>query len=141
MAIGTPWWTGLGLALAVTILARVVGFDRDRAFYPTLLLVIASCYGLFAVMSGSMSALVTETVAMTGFLLVAVLGFRANLWFLVAGLLAHGIFDYVHAYLIPNPGVPAWWSGFCLSYDVMAAACLAVLLGCSRIPARPRALP
>ena len=33
---------GTGLALSVSLLARFVGLDRDRAFYPTVLIVIAS---------------------------------------------------------------------------------------------------
>lgn len=33
---------GLGLAVAVAIFARIAGFDRDRAFYPTVLIVVAS---------------------------------------------------------------------------------------------------
>ncbi len=35
---------GLILAVVVAGLATVVGFDRDRAFYPTILIVIASYY-------------------------------------------------------------------------------------------------
>jgi hypothetical protein len=31
-------------------LATVVGFDRERAFYPTVMIVIASYYVLFAAM-------------------------------------------------------------------------------------------
>ena len=37
----------------VALFARFVGFDRDRAFYPTVLMVIASYYVLFAAMSDS----------------------------------------------------------------------------------------
>lgn len=37
----------------------VVGLDRDRAFYPTVIVVIAS-YALFAVMGGSTHALLVE---------------------------------------------------------------------------------
>jgi hypothetical protein len=33
---------GAGLALAKSVLASGVGFDRDRAFYPTVMFVIAS---------------------------------------------------------------------------------------------------
>ncbi len=44
---------GAGLALAIAALASCAGFDRGRAFYPTLMVVIASYYGLFAVMGGS----------------------------------------------------------------------------------------
>ncbi len=118
--------------MSVSLLATFVGFDRDRAFYPTLMIVIASYYGLFAVMSGSIQALAVESVVIAGFLLVSILGFKLNLWFVVGALFAHGIFDFFHGHFMPNPGVPAWWPKFCLSYDVVAAGYLAGLLSRSR---------
>ena len=48
---------GLILALTVAGLAAVVGFDRKRVFYPTLLIVIASYDALFAVIGASYSAI------------------------------------------------------------------------------------
>jgi hypothetical protein len=33
---------GVGLALAVCAFAMAAGFDRDRVFYPTMLIVIAA---------------------------------------------------------------------------------------------------
>jgi hypothetical protein len=45
--------TGLILSLAVAISAAIIGFDRERAFYPIVLIVIASYYVLFAVMGAS----------------------------------------------------------------------------------------
>jgi hypothetical protein len=45
------------------------------------------------VIGGSIPALATESAVITGFLLVSILGFRRNLWFVAAALLAHGIFD------------------------------------------------
>ena len=119
---------GIVLALTVSVTATLVGFDRDRAFYPTLLVVIASYYVLFAVIGGSSHALVIETLVMAGFLLVAATGFKQNLWLVVAALAAHGIFDLVHGGVVANPGVPAWWPAFCLTYDITAAAFLAWLL-------------
>jgi len=80
---------GAGLALSVSLLARFVGLDRDRAFYPTVMIVIASYYGLFAVMSGSMQALGWESIAIAGFLLVTILGFKLNLWFVVGASERH----------------------------------------------------
>jgi hypothetical protein len=53
------------------------GFDRDRAFYPALLVVIASYYVLFAVMTGSYAVLV-ESAIMTAFAALAVLGFTSS---------------------------------------------------------------
>jgi hypothetical protein len=38
---------GVILTLAVAAFAAVIGFDRERAFYPTVLIVIASYYALF----------------------------------------------------------------------------------------------
>jgi hypothetical protein len=35
--------TGLFLSLAVAGAATIIGLDRERAFYPTVLIVIASC--------------------------------------------------------------------------------------------------
>ena len=99
---------GVGLALSVSLLARIAGLDRDRAFYPTVMIVIASYYGLFAVMGGSMPALGMESVAIAAFLLVT------------------------------NPGVPVWWPKFCLTYDITAAGYLAWLLLSSKAAAKAR---
>jgi hypothetical protein len=124
---------GAVLALAVGLFATGVGLDRDRAFYPTAAIVIASLYALFAVMGGSMTALVLECAVGAAFIAVAVAGFKTSLWLVVLALAAHGVFDFVHGGLIANPGVPAWWPPFCLAYDVTAAAYLAALLKLNRI--------
>lgn len=119
---------GISLALAISLLARLVGFDRERGFYPIVMIIIASYYALFAVMGGSVHALIPEGIAMTAFSLAAVFGFRKNLWVVVVALAGHGVFDFFHAGLIDNPGVPTWWPTFCGAYDIVAAAFLAVLL-------------
>lgn len=126
---------GAVLALAVGLFARVVGLDRDRAFYPTVVIVVASYYALFAVMGGSMQALLVELVAIAAFVGAAVAGFKRTAWLVVAALAAHGIFDFFHARLIANPGVPVWWPEFCMAYDLAAAAFLAVLLCRSKVHA------
>lgn len=119
---------GALLAVGVGAMATFLRLDRDRAFYPTILVVIASYYALFAVMGGSSHALLVESIAMTVFLAAAVLGFKRSLWLVVAALAAHGIFDAFHTRMITNPGVPPWWAQFCLSYDVVAAGYLSYLL-------------
>jgi hypothetical protein len=119
---------GLILSLAVAGLATVVGFDRERAFYPTVMIVIASYYVLFAVMGASKHTLTIEIVVACGFLLIAILGFRTNVWFVVAALIGHGVFDFVHRFFIDNPGVPHWWPGFCLAFDALLGVFLAVRL-------------
>jgi hypothetical protein len=129
---------GIGslLAVVVTVFARSVGLDRDRAFYPTVLIVVALYYVLFAVMGGTTEALILELSGMTAFLVAAVVGFRGNLWIVAAGLVGHGVFDFVHAGIVTNAGMPEWWPSFCGAYDVVAGACLAWLLMRSKIAAR-----
>jgi hypothetical protein len=119
---------GVISAVAVGIFASAVGFDKERSFYPVVLLVIAVLYILFACMAGSTDALLAEALPALLFGAAATIGFRRTLWIVVAGLALHGVFDFIHHDLIENPGVPAWWPGFCLSYDVAAAAYLAVLI-------------
>jgi len=129
---------GVILALAISfIFGTVVGFDRSRAFYPVVMIVIASYYALFALMGDSLHALGLECVFIAGFVLVSVLGFKLNLWWVAGALFAHGVFDFFHSHLISNPGVPVWWPGWCLSYDVTAAGYLAWLLWRSKSPERP----
>lgn len=119
---------GVGLALVVALFARAVGLDKDRAFYPTVLAVVASYYGLFGVMGGSRGALLQELAAALVFMALVVAGFRRSLWLVVLGLALHGAFDLVHARLIADPGVPAFWPPFCFAYDVTAALILGWML-------------
>jgi len=127
MAILPVAW-GVGLAVAVGVMARLSGLDRDRAFYPTVLIVVASYYCLFAVLGGSGADLVAEVIGFGLFAATALLGFRFGLWLVVAGLAGHGLLDAVHHLVIPNPGVPAWWPAFCGAYDIAAAAFLAIVI-------------
>ncbi len=119
---------GLLLSLAIAGFANRIGFDRDGSFYPTVLIVIASYYVLFAMMGASQRTLWIEIAIACGFSLLATLGFKRNLWFVVAALVTHGVFDFVHHLFIENPGVPHWWPGFCLAVDVVLGALLALRL-------------
>jgi hypothetical protein len=116
---------GVLLAVAVGLCATVSGLDRDRAYYPTVTIVIASFYSLFDVMGASTHALFLESLVAGAFLAAAILGFRSSLWVVVIALGAHGVFDLAHSRVISNPGVPGWWPAFCLTYDATAAGYLA----------------
>jgi len=119
-----PYLIGIVLAISTAALGRFAGFDRDRVFYPTVLIVTASYYVLFAVLGRSMSALIVECIVVTLFVVAAIAGFKLNLWFVVVALVAHGVFDLLHASIVTNPGVPVYWPAFCMSYDVALAAIL-----------------
>jgi hypothetical protein len=126
---------GVLLPIVVGLFATIVGLDRDRAFYPTVMIVIALLYVLFAAIGGATDALVLEAMAGAVFVAAAVVGFQWSLWVAAIALAAHGLFDLVHGRLIANPGVPVWWPTFCSAYDVVAGAYLAGLLKIGRIRA------
>lgn len=119
---------GLVLVLVVFGCCTVIGFDRDRSFFPVVMIVIAAYYVLFAAMGASTGVLIQECVAGGVFVLAAVIGFKTRLWLVAAALAGHGVFDLLHHLMIENPGVPHWWPGFCMTADVAIAAYLAVLL-------------
>src|SRR6202007_2474987 len=104
---------GVILTVAVAAFAAVIGFGRERAFYPTVLIVIASYYALFAVMGASTRTLIIESTVAGVFVLFAVLGFKGNYWLVVAALIRNGVFEFVRHFFIDNPGVPQWWACFC----------------------------
>jgi len=121
----------IGVALAAAtcvVFGMLAGFDCERLFYPMMLPPIATYYILFAAMGSSTPALTIESLVASIFLMVAVVGFKKNLWLIVAALAGHGVFDFFHHLVIQNPGVPVWWPGFCMSFDVLAGGFLALLL-------------
>jgi len=122
-----PAAIGLSLGLLVGVFAKLSGFDRDRSFYPTVVIVVGAYYVLFAAMAAP-AALAAEVVGLTAFAAIAVASVRTTLWVAAVGLAGHGIFDMVHADLVANPGVPGWWPSFCAACDVALAACLALRL-------------
>ena len=119
---------GLMLALGVGVFGTWTGFDRDRAFYPTVMIVIALLYVLFAAIDGSAQVLLPEIAVSIGFIALTVAGFKRSLWLVVVALAGHGIYDLFHPHLLQNRGVPVWWPEFCMAYDVAAAAVLGFLL-------------
>ncbi|MEZ5363187.1 MAG: hypothetical protein R2748_12810 [Bryobacterales bacterium] len=120
---------GLILGLTVSGSATLIGLDRSRAFYPTVLIVVASYYALFAAMGASNDTLGMEALMGLGFSFLAVLGFKKSMWLVAAALVGHGVFDvFLHHLWIENPGMPIWWPGFCAGADVSLGAWLAFRL-------------
>jgi hypothetical protein len=119
---------GLLLAIAVIGTVSLAGLERGQNFYPVMLIVVASYYVLFAAMHGSGGAMLIEMVMAAVFVLIAVIGFRTSLWFVAAALMGHGLFDAVHHLIVHNAGVPGWWPGFCMTFDLVAGGVLAVRL-------------
>ena len=123
-----PYLIGLILAIAVSLFALLTRFDRDRAFYSTVVIVVAHYYILFAAMGATAHVLLAECLGAAAFIALAVIGFKTSQWITAAALAGHGIYDFLHHLIIQDPGVPVWWPAFCMSFDVLAGAILAMLL-------------
>lgn len=121
------YFIGMTLALGTVLFARTTGLDRDRAFYATVVIVVASYYVLFAALAGSPSTALLESLVMAVFVALAVMGFKSSPWLVMAALAGHGVFDAVHGAMIVNPGMPPWWPAFCGTYDLVAPAAFVLL--------------
>ncbi len=132
---------GTLVACGVSVFARLVGLDRERGFFTAVLIVVGHYYVLFAAMAGSMRALAIESAGLAAFTLCAAIGFRRNYTLVGVGLIAHGVLDLFHAGLVDNPGVPAWWPPFCLSFDVVAGAWVAWMAQRTRLGGVIDAIP
>jgi hypothetical protein len=139
MTVLVPAIIGAVLAIAASIFATLLRLDRDRAFYPTVMIVIALLYVLFAAIGGDIRTIAAESMFALLFIVAASVGFRRSLWLVVAALVGHGVFDLLHQSIVSDPSVPGWWPAFCLSYDVLAGAALARLLLRRRPSTAPRA--
>jgi general stress protein CsbA len=119
---------GTLLALATLAFARLTGLDRSRAFYPCVLITIATYDIVFATVTGSTAAVVTEIALAAVFVAAAVVGYHYSLWIVAIALAAHGVADFVHDSFAPTSGIPAWWPAFCCAYDVIAGIGVAIML-------------
>ncbi len=129
---------GITLALFICGAAAGLGMDRDRVFYPAVLMATATYYVLFAVIDGGREVLWSEMAIAAVFIGFAVAGFKRSPWLVVVALIAHGVMDVFHDALVHNAGVPIGWPGFCMTFDVTAA----MLVGCMlvlRVKANVRA--
>ncbi|MGH1484727.1 MAG: hypothetical protein ACRBCI_00825 [Cellvibrionaceae bacterium] len=108
---------GIAIACAVVTVANLTDFEKDRIFYPTVLIVIASYYVLFALISGE--AIIKESLVALLFFIVAMIGYYRCFILIGIALILHGLFDLVHSMTINNSGIPNWWPLFCLGVDIV----------------------
>ncbi|MGO4382105.1 hypothetical protein [Pseudoduganella sp. RAF53_2] len=119
---------GIALAIGVGLLGTYIKLDRERGFYPVILIVVAAIYVLFACCANEPRVVFIEILPLAVFGIAAVVGFRKSQWIVVVGLAGHGCFDAVHNLLILNKGVPPWWPEFCGTFDVVFALYFGVRL-------------
>ena len=119
---------GIILALLFCGAAAWLGMDRERVFYPAVVMAVASYYLAFAVVDGRSEIMLSEVAIAAVFIAAAVAGFKYDLWLAVVALGGHGVMDGFHHHLVNNVGVPQVWPGFCMAFDVTAAAFVALVM-------------
>ena len=70
--------------------------------------------------------MLSEVAIAAVFIVAAVVGFKRSPWYAVVALGGHGVMDAFHHHLAHNTGVPQVWPGFCMTFDLTAAA----IVGC-----------
>ncbi len=130
---------GITLALFFCAAAAGLGMDRERVFYPAVLIAVASYYLAFAVVDGRSEVMLSELAIAAVFIVAAVAGFKRSPWIAVVALGGHGVMDAFHHHVVHNAGVPQVWPGFCMSFDVTAAAFVALVMRVRAPPAPDRA--
>ncbi|MDD9892432.1 MAG: hypothetical protein OXT49_02825 [Gammaproteobacteria bacterium] len=115
-----PISAGLVCAIAIAVSGRITRFEQELSFYPTILIVIASYYVLFAVMAKQ--AILEESVGLIIFSTIALIGAFKAPALVGLGIILHGAFDLLHPQLIENAGVPNWWPAFCAAVDFVLGA-------------------
>lgn len=115
---------GLLAAISIVLLGKVTRQADTVAFYCTVLTGIALVYVLFAVMTGTTSTIVAESAIAAVFVALSIGAARwdpprAAALLIVAGLVAHGLYDLVHGAVVTNTAVPGWWPTFCGVVDVV----------------------
>ncbi len=119
---------GITLAVFFCTAATALGLDRERAFYPAVVMAVASYYLAFAVADGRGEVMLAEAAIAAVFVVSAVAGFKLDPRIAVFALGAHGAMDVVHHLLVDNSGVPQVWPGFCASFDLAAAGFVALVM-------------
>lgn len=119
---------GIILALLFCGAAAWLGMDRERVFYPAVVMAVASYYLAFAVVDGRSEIMLSEVAIAAVFIAGAVAGFKVSPWIAFVALGGHGVMDGFHHLLVHNAGVPRSWPGFCGSFDVTAAVLVALVM-------------
>lgn len=118
---------GVISAVIIALTGKFTKFEKDSSFYPTVLIVIAFLYVLFAVLDGRREVIIVEIVFALVFSLIALIGFKKSELLVGAGIAAHGLFDFFHHLLVNDAGVPGFWPGFCLSIDLLLGLYIVII--------------
>lgn len=131
-----PFMIGIVLTISLLLVSILVGLDREKGVYPTLLIAIALFYVVFAFEHGDLNQIILNSIVAGLFTLLALIGYRKSFTYIAIGLLLHGVFDVVYSTYANSPA-PDWWAPFCLAIDVLLGLFLLFMMKKKRISLSP----
>ena len=119
---------GVVLALLFILFARTRGPQREPFIYSIGLIVAALFYVAFSITGATTQWFIIELIGLVVFTLIAVLGLRVSLWFLVIGWASHVSWDVLLHLVREQSLVPDWYPVACSSFDLIVAGYIAAKL-------------
>ena len=119
----------VGVVIAAPVLALLAYIPRDRALdlLAVQLGAIAAVYAGSSLAGGAIPVLAVELVGVFAFAAVALFGRWGSPTILAAGYVGHGVWDAIHHLGAIPTFLPDWYAPFCLGYDGIFAAFVAVM--------------
>ncbi len=117
---------GLGLAIPSMIYLLMLPQPLYIEHLAIFMAMIAGVYLGFAAIDGRMRNMVLETVVVTGFIVLAIVGLKFSLLILAFAYFAHGVWDFLHHPKMIDTKIVIWYPPFCAVYDWSIAAFILV---------------
>lgn len=120
----------VGVLMTVPALALAYALSRQRALdvLAIQLGAIAAVYAGASLAAGGLAVNVAEITVVFVFLGITLIGLWISPPVLAGGYFAHGLWDVLHHWgLIPTL-LPDWYAPFCLGYDWVVGAFIAVAI-------------
>jgi hypothetical protein len=109
---------GLGLGIITIALHMLLTKSKGLQLTSFLMILIASVYYGFALLSKNKTAILTEIIVASIFVMMGIFGLWISPWIIIIGLFLHGFWDIAHHNSsIGLVEIPKWYIPFCATYD------------------------
>ena len=119
----------VGVVVAAPVLWLMNWISRERALdlLAVQLAAIAAVYAGSSLAGNALGVFAAEFLGVAGFITVALFGRWGSPALLAAGYAAHIGWDLIHEVGVLPTFLPDWYAPFCLGYDGIVAAFIAVV--------------
>lgn len=116
---------GFGLAASTCLLLWMLPPEVARSVVSHLMTLIGAVYVGFALAAPDRMSVARQVAGSGLFMGLALAGLWLSAWYLVAGLVLHGLWDLAHHREHEHGTMPRWYVPACASYDWAVAVFVA----------------